>query len=590
MSYRASVIIPAHNEERVLARGLGALLGGAEPGEFEVIVVANACTDLTAEIARRHGVRVIETDTPGKANALRLGDAAASCFPRLYADADVDLAASSARALVDTLARPGVLATAPVPRYDLTGVRPSARRVHKVHDLLMADRRGLAGAGVYGVNQAGHARVAPFPDAISDDGFVHRSFAPGERVVSAGASSLVRPAATFGASLRRRLRVRRGNRQLDALGLPLAEGRLGLGSLGGLLRSGRISPIDAGWYLALVAADRLRTGWQRMTRTEVSWGTDPSRRHLADSPTERPPARLSPVERLISVVLRALPVKHGKHRILDRVLPLPHGGTPRQVGVPFATTLLSINVGELVGWHFAVLRDFDPEVAEVLVSAADRTTEDVFWDIGANQGTCSYLVAAALPHARIVAIEPQHGLIEGLGSNLARLAAGRFEVHPVGLGSEPAVLQLTIPGGNNGAATLHAGERGVAGRREQVTITTAEELVHESAYGWPTLVKIDVEGHEAAVFDTLLPAIRDRRCRAIVFENHAGEDRTFATIHDIAESFGYRLYAITKTLFRTRLVSTDAPVAGVTDYALVHSGVATPALTRLLTPAEGDRR
>ena len=76
------------------------------------------------------------------------------------------------------------------------------------------------GAGVYCLNEAGHARVTPFPDVISDDGFVHRSFAPGEREVTTGASSVVRPTTTFGASLRRRVRVRQGNQQLDDMGPP----------------------------------------------------------------------------------------------------------------------------------------------------------------------------------------------------------------------------------------------------------------------------------------------------------------------------------------------------------------------------------
>ena len=278
MSHRASVVIPAHNEERVLARGLRTLLRGAEPGELEIIVVANACTDATAEVARGYGVRVIETSTPGKANALRLGDDAASVFPRLYADADIDLTAESVRAMVETLAQPGVLATSPVPHHDVTDARPSARRLHKVHELLMADRRGLAGAGVYGLNEAGHARVAPFPDVISDDGFVHRSFDPGERVVSLRASSVVRPTTTFGASLRRRVRVRQGNQQLDTLGLPRPEGRLRLGSLVELVRSRTISPVDAGWYLALVAADRVQVRWRAARGAELSWGTDVSSR------------------------------------------------------------------------------------------------------------------------------------------------------------------------------------------------------------------------------------------------------------------------------------------------------------------------
>ena len=69
------------------------------------------------------------------------------------------------------------------------------RRVHKVHDVLVAPSRGLAGVGVYVLGEAGHARAFPIPEVvISDDEWVERSFAPNERVVVASASSVVRPA------------------------------------------------------------------------------------------------------------------------------------------------------------------------------------------------------------------------------------------------------------------------------------------------------------------------------------------------------------------------------------------------------------
>ena len=40
----------------MLAATLDRLLAGTAPGEFDVIVVPNACTDGTAAIARRAGV------------------------------------------------------------------------------------------------------------------------------------------------------------------------------------------------------------------------------------------------------------------------------------------------------------------------------------------------------------------------------------------------------------------------------------------------------------------------------------------------------------------------------------------------------
>ncbi|MGV9777655.1 glycosyltransferase [Streptosporangium sp. NPDC003464] len=269
-----SVVVPAHNEEAVVAAGLRRLLAGTAPGEFDVVVVANACSDRTAEVARRAGVRVVETPVPGKANALRLGDEVCRTFPRVYLDADVELSAESVRALAAAAGRPGVLACAPVPVLDLDGVGWIARRMHRVHDQLIAPFRALAGVGVYVLTERGHARVFPLPDVISDDGWVHGSFAPHERVVVPEARSLVRPARTVSAHLNRRVRVRLGNRQLAELGRSAAEGRLRLSSLGALVAGRKVSPSDAVCYLTVLLMDRALTRVRARRGGQVQWGTD----------------------------------------------------------------------------------------------------------------------------------------------------------------------------------------------------------------------------------------------------------------------------------------------------------------------------
>jgi hypothetical protein len=217
---------------------------------------------------------VIETATSGKANAIRLGDASCQVFPRVYLDGDVALDTASLRAVVSALTSGEVLAAAPAPRFDLTGVGWAARRAHRVHDLLMGPRRALAGVGVYALTQRGHARVFPLPNVISDDGYVHRSFTPDERLVVEQAHSVIRPPATIRANLHRRVRLRAGNRQLDAIGHPLPEGRLGLREVKNLLVKRTISALDAACYLSLVAADKTLTKIRSARGREVSWGTD----------------------------------------------------------------------------------------------------------------------------------------------------------------------------------------------------------------------------------------------------------------------------------------------------------------------------
>src|SRR5580704_6736168 len=97
-----SIVIAAHNEAAVIGRCLDAVLADAAPGEFDVTVVANGCTDDTAQVAAaRSRVRVVDLPSAGKVPALNAGDAVAVGYPRIYLDADIVIPAIGVRALRD---------------------------------------------------------------------------------------------------------------------------------------------------------------------------------------------------------------------------------------------------------------------------------------------------------------------------------------------------------------------------------------------------------------------------------------------------------------------------------------------------------
>ncbi|GAA1270749.1 hypothetical protein Psi02_21130 [Planotetraspora silvatica] len=271
----ASVVIPAHNEERSLPRLLRALEEGAEPGELDVVVVANACDDRTAEVAAQAGVRVIETEVAGKPHALRLGDDTCHTFPRVYVDGDVVLPVAGIRALVDAVSRPGTLMAAPRPVLDLEGVSALARRVHRVWSALPTVRATGVGSGVFVLNEAGHAAAFPVPDVLTDDAWVHRSVRPEEKTVVEGARSIVRPAATVPALLRRRARVRLGHRELDRLGKTAPAGAAaGIGTIVALARSGEISKVDGACFAVVAVLDRALAVFRKFRGDEKNWSTD----------------------------------------------------------------------------------------------------------------------------------------------------------------------------------------------------------------------------------------------------------------------------------------------------------------------------
>lgn len=267
---RASVVIPACNEETAIRRCLTALLADAAPGELDVVVVCNGCTDGTAEAARAFPVRVLETPVGSKPTALNLGDRAALAFPRVYLDADVELSTQAVRAVVAPLRREAAQAAAPRLELDTADATSGVRAYHRVWARLPHIVDGLMGRGVYALSRQGRHRFAEFPDIIADDLFIDQLFpVPRGNVVRAGAAR-VRAAPTLRELLHRKTRVFAGNQQLADLQGPSLGHAERLRALLELVRHDlRLAP-SAAVYL-VVNAEAKRRARRRLRRHRVTW-------------------------------------------------------------------------------------------------------------------------------------------------------------------------------------------------------------------------------------------------------------------------------------------------------------------------------
>ncbi|HZR20920.1 MAG TPA: glycosyltransferase [Verrucomicrobiae bacterium] len=96
-----SVIIPAHNEERYLKQTLEGLQR-QNYGWFEVIVVANGCTDRTREIARGRCHRLIVLSERNLGVARNLGARMARGDILLFLDADTILEPMALRVIAES--------------------------------------------------------------------------------------------------------------------------------------------------------------------------------------------------------------------------------------------------------------------------------------------------------------------------------------------------------------------------------------------------------------------------------------------------------------------------------------------------------
>ncbi len=269
---RGSVVVPAYNEASVIKRTLLPLSQAAQEGFIEVFVVCNGCTDDTADVARSvPGIQVLELERGSKPGALNAGDEAATLWPRLYLDADVQITAESVLGVLDRLGQGDVLVASPDSRYDSREASMLVRSYYRVENRIRQQRLTMWRAGAYAVSEDGHRRLGSFPEIIGDDLYVDTRFDLDEKALVDVEPSVRKTPTDVRSLLSILRRHHRGDAELLALErdgerrVPDTGRETALAVLGTI--RGPVSAADAAVYLALAVARRLQRGpsktWER---------------------------------------------------------------------------------------------------------------------------------------------------------------------------------------------------------------------------------------------------------------------------------------------------------------------------------------
>lgn len=136
-------------------------------------------------------------------------------------------------------------------------------------------------------------------------------------------------------------------------------------------------------------------------------------------------------------------------------------------------------------------------------------SDSIIFDIGANCGLFSIPFAQAVPNGKVFAFEPNPEMVELLRNQVIRNGfADRISIYPFALGREPAWARLTIRHLDAGKASLR--QDGVSRSRTRkveetvtVEVRTYDEFANAFGHPVPRLVKIDVEGYEPEVVETM---------------------------------------------------------------------------------------
>lgn len=127
-------------------------------------------------------------------------------------------------------------------------------------------------------------------------------------------------------------------------------------------------------------------------------------------------------------------------------------------------------------------------------------------DVGANTGFYALLATCASRTARVLAFEPYRAVFEVLERNIAaNRASGRIDAIPLALSSRTGEATLYIPTQEHGlmetSSSLEQGFKAVHSEAQAIRTVTLDDFLdgHPRGREPVTLIKVDVEGHEAEV-------------------------------------------------------------------------------------------
>ncbi|MFO0957337.1 MAG: FkbM family methyltransferase [Isosphaeraceae bacterium] len=163
-----------------------------------------------------------------------------------------------------------------------------------------------------------------------------------------------------------------------------------------------------------------------------------------------------------------------------------------------------MRLDDLEGRCIDLLGEWDPRISWILRRVLRRG--DTFIDVGANFGLVSLIGAQAVgPTGWVHAFEPQPDLAAMLRRSAALNGLTNLMLHEVALSNTDGTLSLQVPFDHSGAASLCRPDQG-QGTSIPVAVRRGGPYFAEHGIGPVRLLKIDVEGHEAAVLEGWSPS------------------------------------------------------------------------------------
>ena len=149
---------------------------------------------------------------------------------------------------------------------------------------------------------------------------------------------------------------------------------------------------------------------------------------------------------------------------------------------------------------------YDEKELDVLLGL-EFPEEMIFWDVGANVGIYSVLFGKKFPAGKVIAFEPNVSLHVLLTQNLDLNGVNNVRIENFALSNAKGVGQIEISKGRAGAGKIKS-TLAEDYEDKSFPIITGDMYVKVFPEAIPSLIKIDVEGHEPEVIEGLSHVLR----------------------------------------------------------------------------------
>lgn len=215
---------------------------------------------------------------------------------------------------------------------------------------------------------------------------------------------------------------------------------------------------------------------------------------------------------------------------------------------------IEVDAHKFIGSQIYLRGTFELHVCETLARLTDPGEE--VCDVGANLGLMTSLLSKRVgSEGKVFACEAHPEVFACLQANIGRWPRKNVQAFHAAVSRSVGELRITDGGtsvGNEGIARVVEDTDTPSARRSfSVPSLTLDNLFAGRRIG---MMKVDVEGHELAVFEGAAASLKAHVIRDIVYE---GPSFPHAAVHRLLAGYDYQLFRIEAGFWKPRLIPLD---------------------------------